>query len=150
VRVACGRPSPLHATLYSLVAMPAPHLLAGGPLPLSCPFNLIGVVVMAFAVWFAARAKREFCDQATPVRPGIPARALVMTGFFRLARHPMYMALIPAAAGGALGLDSVTPRLPVAVLVWMLDRCARAEEDAMAQRYGAAYAAYRARVRRWL
>jgi protein-S-isoprenylcysteine O-methyltransferase Ste14 len=148
--VACRRPSPLHATLYSLVAILVLHLVAGGPNLLAWPLNLVGVGMMVFAVWFAARAEREFRDHATTVRPGIPARALVTTGPFRYSRHPMYLALVLAAAGGALGLGSPTPWLPVAALALTLDRCARAEEDALAQQFGAAYGAYRAQVRRWL
>jgi len=149
VSVACTRPSPLRATLYSLVGVLGLHFAAGGPQFIAWPFNLIGVAVMAFAVWFAARAEREFRDHATPVRPGLPARALVTSGPFRRSRHPMYLALILAAAGGALGLGSTTPWLAVAALSWTLDRCARAEEVSMAQQFGAAYAAYRAQVHRW-
>jgi len=38
----------------------------------------------------------------------------------------------------------------VTLLAWVLDRCVRAEEAAIAAQFGAAYAAYRAQVRRWL
>ena len=88
-------------------------------------------------------------------RTGIPtweaATALVTTGPFAWSRNPIYLAMMLLLAGLALAWGSLWGVLAAAGLAVLLDRGVIArEEPYLAARFGADYAAYRARVRRWL
>jgi len=87
----------------------------------------------------------------TTIVPHRPVANLVTTGAYRVSRNPMYTGLAIAYLGGALLAGSWWPLVfwPVVVaLVTVL--VIRPEERYLAQRFGEAYARYRAEVRRWL
>jgi protein-S-isoprenylcysteine O-methyltransferase Ste14 len=84
-------------------------------------------------------------------RPDKPDAALVQAGPFRFSRNPIYLGLLLAAAGLALMWGTLWGWVGVAVLHALLDRLVIAKEEAyLASRFGAAYEAYRGRVRRWM
>ena len=103
-----------------------------------------GLMVAAAASMFAAR---------TTINPMKPARAskLVTGGVFRWSRNPIYLGdlLILAALAVWLGQIANLALLP-AFIAYIGCFQIRPEERALAARFGAEYAAYRARVRRWL
>lgn len=74
---------------------------------------------------------------------------LVTTGPYALVRHPMYTGLAIAAVGGLLLYRTWTTVVFVGLLPVLAVR-ARREEAALAERFGAAWAAYRDRVPAWL
>jgi len=103
-----------------------------------------GLVVALWALFtfFAAR---------TAVMPNRPARRLVTTGPYRWSRNPMYLSLTMQGAGLALLVNSLWPLLllPVAVAI-LIAGIIRREESYLSRAFGEEYAAYRARVGRWL
>jgi protein-S-isoprenylcysteine O-methyltransferase Ste14 len=102
----------------------------------------LGVMVWAFATMRAA---------GTTVVPWEEVKALVTTGPFRLSRNPVYLGDLLLYLGITLIVASWWPVvfLPF-VLLLMHRRVIRPEEDYLGGRFGGDYAAYRARVRRWL
>jgi protein-S-isoprenylcysteine O-methyltransferase Ste14 len=63
----------------------------------------------------------------------------------------MYLGLVLILVGVALLLDAASALLVAPAFGWLLARrFIGVEERALAQRFGPAYEAYRARVRRWL
>ena len=117
------------------------------PLGLRLAFGLPPLLLsLALAGWglVAVRAAR------TPFEPGHTPRALVVAGPFRFSRNPLYLAQILLLAG--LGQAAFPWLLPIAVLqALLLDRLAiPREEQALAETFGEDFAAYRARVRRWI
>lgn len=86
----------------------------------------------------------------TPFEPGHAPAALVVAGPFRYSRNPLYLAQILLLSG--LGLGAFPWLLAIAPLQFLLlDRIAiPREEQALAAVFGEAFAAYRARVRRWI
>ncbi len=119
-------------------------------LPLRMPLAA-GVAAIALAIEFAAAWR--FLRARTTVNPLAPERSsrLVVDGLNRCSRNPMYVgqALLLLAWGAWLSH-------PLAPLLWLLYPVyitrfqILPEERALAARFGAEYAAYRARVRRWL
>jgi protein-S-isoprenylcysteine O-methyltransferase Ste14 len=109
-------------------------------------FIALGLAVMAAGVL-------EFRRGRTTVNPMKPdtASTLVTTGIYRFTRNPMYVAdvLILLAVvvffSNPLGLAGV-----VLFVAWMNLLQIPAEERALEARFGEAYAAYKARVRRWV
>ena len=87
----------------------------------------------------------------TTIVPHHPVAALVTTGAYRWSRNPMYTGLAITYLGGALLIGSWWPvaLLPL-VLFAMVRLVIRPEEEYLDERFGEAYADYRARVRRWL
>jgi protein-S-isoprenylcysteine O-methyltransferase Ste14 len=85
-----------------------------------------------------------------PLQPG-SATALVTRGVYRYTRNPMYLGMLVMLLAWAIHLAA-----PVALLgplgYWLyVDRFQIApEERALAALFGEPYAAYKARVRRWL
>jgi len=87
----------------------------------------------------------------TTIVPHHPVATLVTTGAYRVSRNPMYTGLAILYLGGALLAGTWWPLVfwPVVIaLVTVL--VIRPEERYLAQRFGEAYARYRAEVRRWL
>ena len=79
------------------------------------------------------------------------ASSLVSSGVFRLTRNPMYLGLLIALAGWAVYLASWLALLGLPLFVLYMNRFQIGpEERAMASLFGADYAAYKERVRRWI
>ncbi|MGQ0714682.1 MAG: methyltransferase family protein [Gemmatimonadaceae bacterium] len=116
-----------------------PVLVAGGWL-----FIAGGVAFMLWAMAMFRRAR-------TSVLPFRPASAMVTTGPYRFTRNPMYVGLTVLYVGLCLLTGMLWPlvMLPF-VLVALTTLVIRREERYLEDAFGAEYAAYRARVRRWL
>jgi protein-S-isoprenylcysteine O-methyltransferase Ste14 len=127
-------------------------LTAGWPAPSPLRWTAAGLVFL-IAGAFGLPALRAFRRAGTTIDPVRidQASALVTTGSYRLTRNPMYVSLVLMLVAWALFLGEPWVWFGPALLALWLDRLQiRPEEDAMATRFGAEYAAYRARVRRWL
>jgi hypothetical protein len=84
-------------------------------------------------------------DRSAPA----PVAALITSGAYRLSRNPMYTGLGIAYLGGGLLADSWWPiaRWPLVMLA-VARPVIRPEERYLDERFGPAYAAYRARTQR--
>lgn len=105
---------------------------------------LVGIALFAAGV-------ANFRRAATPVPTNQPARVLVTTGVHRWSRNPIYLGFFLLYFGiGVLVRSSwiVVLTLPIAIVI-RYGVVAR-EEAYLERRFGDAYRAYRARVRRWL
>jgi protein-S-isoprenylcysteine O-methyltransferase Ste14 len=109
--------------------------------------------LLALGLLVAVAGIVSFRRARTTVNPMKPdtASSLVTSGIYRFTRNPMYVgdALILLAVvvffSNPLGLAGV-----VLFVAWMNLLQIPAEERALRARFGEAYDAYRARVRRWL
>ncbi|HEY7721277.1 MAG TPA: isoprenylcysteine carboxylmethyltransferase family protein [Pedococcus sp.] len=127
------------------------HLVAPLPLPLSGARVWLGVVLVAAAVALMAWAVAAMRRAHTTVIPWEEVSRLVTEGPFRLSRNPIYLADALAYLGVTLLVGSWWPLLVLpAVLLAMLRLVISREEEYLAARFGADYAAYRSRVRRWV
>jgi protein-S-isoprenylcysteine O-methyltransferase Ste14 len=110
-----------------------------------------GVVLVAgLAVLLDAFARFALEGRGTPA-PVAPTECLVVSGLYRHVRNPMYLAVLAVILGEAFVLGSRALVLYAAlvglgfhlfVVIY--------EEPTLRRRYGAAYEAYCATVRRWL
>ncbi len=107
----------------------------------------------ATSVALAGAAAARFRRVRTTFDPAHPERAssLVTSGSNAITRNPMYVGMAGALSAHAVTRGSWRALIPVAGFVAVIDRLQiPPEEDALAARFGAEYAAYRARVPRWL
>ena len=125
------------------------------PLPFAAPegdwrYGVTGaLIVIGFSL--GAAGIRNFSSSATPVPTNQPTRALVTAGIHGWTRNPIYLGMFLIFVGLSVGARSpwvLILTLPLALTI-RYGVVAR-EEAYLERRFGAAYRAYKARVRRWL
>jgi protein-S-isoprenylcysteine O-methyltransferase Ste14 len=110
-----------------------------------------GVAILVAAGSFGSWAAYEMWRHRTPIEPGHVPKKLVTTGPFRFTRNPLYVTLVLILTASALMIQSVWLIVGAAVLVALLDRLVIVrEERVIREHFGEEYAAYVARVRRWV
>ena len=155
----------IRATLGSLAFLiVAPGLVAGllpwlitywRPLPpVEGPAALrwTGLILVAagLAVILEAFARFAWEGLGTPA-PVAPTRSLVVSGFYRFVRNPMYVAVTALIFGQAILFASWGVALYGVVIAAAFDTFVRLyEEPTLRQAYGEEYAAYCAATPRWI
>ena len=123
----------------SIVGPALRHAITGALVAAGVAFDLLGLV--------AFRASRTTVNPLRPER----ASALVTGGVYRITRNPMYVGLALLLVAWAVHLGSALPFVgPIAFVAYITRFQILPEERVLAQRFGAAFDAYRGRVRRWL
>ena len=110
-----------------------------------------GIALMGLA--FSAAGILAFRRSRTTVNPTTPDKAtsLVSSGVYRITRNPMYLGLACVLVAWAVFLSSAWALFgPLAFVLYIGRFQIAPEERALAKLFGSEYAAYRARVRRWL
>lgn len=121
------------------LGLPAGWLVAGG-------LAAAGVAIIALG----AASFRRVRTTVNPLRPDASSN-LVTTGIYRWTRNPMYLGMLLVLLGWALFLGHVPAVVLAAAFVPLMNRLQiHPEERALATLFGAGFADYRAKVRRWL
>lgn len=111
----------------------------------------VGVLLIGAGLVPLVHAFVQFAKAGgTPV-PVAPPQRLVVTGFNRFVRNPMYVGLIVVVLGQALLFGSLG-LVVYAVVIWAVTASfARVyEEPTLARQFGREYDAYRHNVRAWI
>ncbi|HEY1014578.1 MAG TPA: methyltransferase [Herpetosiphonaceae bacterium] len=124
-------------------------------LPLSAligwPLTLAGLPLLLGGLGLSVAGSRRFASSGANIQTFEEPTRLVADGLFRFSRNPMYLGFAAALFGLAVLLGALSPFAVAAGFVVIVDRWyIRFEERRMAAGFGAAYAAYRRQVRRWL
>lgn len=144
--------------IWPPVALGAPllaglGLTAAGHDPISLPVGsrVVAAVLLVTAALWNGWALILIGRHRTALLPGGSTRTIIDRGPFRVSRNPLYLGLIALDAGLALLVPSFWGLVLVPVGVALLWSGAIApEERYLTAKFGTDYAAYRARVRRWL
>jgi protein-S-isoprenylcysteine O-methyltransferase Ste14 len=122
------------------------------PVALMLPIRLAGALLILAGAVVLVHAFVRFVVEGfgTPV-PVAPPERLVVGGFYRYVRNPMYVAIFSVIIGQAmllgrselLGYAAVVAVVVTAFVRWR-------EEPLLRRRFGAEYDAYRAAVPGWL
>lgn len=112
--------------------------------PLGWLVVAIGLALFVWTLWTLAR-------HHTTVNPYGGATELCTDGPFRFSRNPIYLGDWILLAGVSLLLHTLWP-LVFVPLIWIMLRFGviRHEEAHLEGKFGDAYRAYKARVRRWI
>ena len=145
-------PPPAVALVFGLLMWFASSVVA----PVEIPFGArlgAAIVLACVGLTFGCAAMIWFVRAKTtmnPTRPGA-ASTLVTGGVFRYTRNPMYLSLLLYLLAWAAYLSSWLALLFVPAFVLYINEFQiKPEERALSALFGAQYASYRARVRRWL
>jgi protein-S-isoprenylcysteine O-methyltransferase Ste14 len=85
-----------------------------------------------------------------PIKPSA-ASSLVTNGVYRFTRNPMYLGLSITLMGWAVFLSNLLALVAVPLFVLYISRFQiNPEERVLSSLFGAEYAAYKEKVRRWL
>lgn len=144
------------------VRLPPPVMVAGllaaawllrqlVPVPIGPPLPAFGSLLIFAAVALVGWSILVMVKAGTDPRPDKPDTAMVEAGPFRFSRNPIYLGFLLAVAGFALRWGDLWGWVAVVLAHLVLDRFVVAKEEAyLTTRFGAAYEAYRSRVRRWV
>lgn len=113
----------------------------------------IAVALFIAGIGLAVAGVVSFAHARTTVDPLHPDRAsaLVTNGVFRVTRNPMYVGMALAVAAFSTWWGTWFGIVGVVAFVAWIDRVQiPAEERALDAHFGAAFTAYRDRVRRWV
>ena len=107
-------------------------------------FTLAYLALFVGAITVFRRARTTFI-------PNRPATAFVTAGPYRWSRNPMYLSLVCLYVATAIFLNTWWALVLLPVVVVAIDRLVIAREERyLSAAFPAEYAAYRARVRRWI
>lgn len=113
--------------------------------------ELVGVALIAAGLLVLVDCFARFALQGvgTPA-PVAPTKHLVVAGWYRHVRNPMYVAVVAIIAGQALLFADIRV-LAYATVVWVGFHAfvTQYEEPTLAQTFGEDYTVYRKAVRRW-
>lgn len=111
------------------------------------------IAVMGAGFLIEAVSVLAFLRVRTTVTPLKPEKAstLVVSGFYRVSRNPMYLGMLFLLIGWALwlGNSAVLIMLPLFVVYLTIFQI-KPEEAALSEKFGADFQAYCRRVRRWI
>jgi len=145
-------PPPLWTLLFALAMAALAWLTPTYPLGDAVRFGLAGVLALV-GLGVSAAGIVEFRRARTTIHPLQPHKATVLvdSGIYRRTRNPMYLGLLLVLVAWGLGLASAWAMLgPVGFVLVITRLQIGPEERALTALFGAQYARYRARVRRWI
>jgi len=135
----------LVATVALALTLPA-HGIDTAPFSYILGGALVGAGIV-LNLWSDQQLKRVH----TTVKPYDTPSTLVAGGAFRLTRNPMYLGMALILAGTAVALGGLVALSCPLMFMVAVDRWFIRTEEANAEAaFGAAYVAYRRKVRRWL
>lgn len=129
----------------------AGHLLLPLPIGPDGPVRALGALLVVLSIGLVVAAMRALARHRTAFDVRKSTTALVTGGVYAFSRNPVYLSMMLLAVGIALGMNSIA--MLVAALPAGSALCLaviRPEERYLSEKFGAAYAAYHRRVRRWI
>lgn len=144
-------PEPPVIFLACLVLTAGIHFVAPIAKVIHGPIRYAGVILIAVGIWLNLWTDRLFKKRTTTVKPFEEPASLIHDGPFRFSRNPMYLGMVIILLGIAVALGSIGSFIPsIVFFVVMRFMFITHEEKAMQMTFGADFAAYKQRVRRWL
>src|SRR5437016_5478922 len=115
------------------------------------PRYLAGAVLAAGGFVMILMGSRSFLAAGTNIPPSLPTTALVTDGIYRRTRNPLYLGTTLIYLGLGIAAGSIWAIVLVVPLLWIINTGVIAREERYLERkFGDAYRAYKARVRRWV
>lgn len=115
------------------------------------PWAFVGVLLIGLGVIFNLWADSLFKRSKTTVKPQKIPTALIVSGPFRISRHPMYLGMAAILLGEAVVFGSLASFAFLLIFAGLMEALfIRREEEMLEEAFGEEYLDYRRRVRRWI
>lgn len=112
---------------------------------------LLGILLLIFSATFARWAFVSMREIGTSGNPREPTTALVVNGPFQLSRNPIYLAMTGMYLGISLLANALWLLLLIVPVLFVMHwGVILREEQYLAKQFGATYATYKSKVRRWI
>jgi protein-S-isoprenylcysteine O-methyltransferase Ste14 len=130
-------------------------LEAIAPLPLlgthAIARYVVGAVLSLGGFVMIGLGTRRFVAAGTNIPPNLPTTALVVEGIYGRTRNPLYLGATLVYLGLSVAAGSLWALVLLVPLLWVINVGVIAREERYLDRkFGDAYRAYKARVRRWV
>jgi protein-S-isoprenylcysteine O-methyltransferase Ste14 len=145
-------PPPALALIFGVLMWLASELVT----PVALPFFVrvsVAVVIASAGLVSGVSGMRAFVGAKTTMNPFKPSAtsSLVTGGVYRITRNPMYLSLLLYLLAWSVYLSTWLAVLFVPVfVVYITEFQIKPEERTLSSLFGAEYASYKERVRRWL
>jgi protein-S-isoprenylcysteine O-methyltransferase Ste14 len=117
----------------------------------SLAIRTAGGVAIVLGFWVMLSAVAMFSRIGEDPNPMEPTKALTFEGPYRFTRNPMYLGMSFILGGLALLGNALWPLLALIPVVWIIrTQVIDKEERYLEAKFGSEYAAFKARVRRWI
>jgi protein-S-isoprenylcysteine O-methyltransferase Ste14 len=137
--------------LLSIATMALLYLLIPVAKIAPYPWNLLGIFPFLAGISLNLLADTAFKREQTTVKPFEKSTSLVVTGAFRISRHPMYLGMTLILLGIAILMGTLTPLIVVAVFSILMEVVfVRTEERMLEEQFGATWLDYKKKVRKWV
>lgn len=137
--------------MIALIAVIVLHITLPVMTLISWPWNMFGIVPLAFGIIINLMADQSFKKAGTTVKPFQESSSLVAHGVFLISRNPMYLGFLCITAGTAVLLGSILPfAISIALAVLLYKKYITVEERMLAEKFGQSWEEYRKKVGRWL
>ncbi|MBB4932611.1 protein-S-isoprenylcysteine O-methyltransferase Ste14 [Lipingzhangella halophila] len=122
-----------------------------GAEPLWIPAQVVGAVLIAAGLYVLLSAVARFALALGTLAPVAPTERLVVEGFHRFVRNPMYVGVIAAILGQALLFGSLGVAV-YGIVVWVFFSLFVRwyEEPTLVRQFGGEYETYRRNVPAWI
>ena len=112
---------------------------------------MVGAVLVVSGFVMIGLGTRRFVAAGTNIPPNLPTTALVVDGVYGRTRNPLYLGSTLVYLGLSVAAGSLWAIMLVVPLLWVINVGVIAREESYLERkFGDAYRAYKARVRRWV
>jgi protein-S-isoprenylcysteine O-methyltransferase Ste14 len=141
---------PIVALFYMVFAFALGFLI---PIPLPMPplVKNLGFALLCIGFLFGLAAIMEFRKARTTLDPHGSVTQVISSGIYRLSRNPIYLGFLLIVIGLPLCLGLYGGIILAPFFIFTMNRLVIEHEEAyLEKKFGAAYAGYRSRVRRWL
>jgi len=115
------------------------------------PYNYLGIGLIVFGIVINLWTDFLFKKKQITVKPYEMPNFLIVSGPFKLSRHPMYLGMLSILFGMAIFLGSlITFIFPVLFVIIIEKLFIPIEEKNLEKKFGNKYVDYKKRVRRWI
>ncbi len=137
--------------LALLILSAASHFAYPGREVIEPPYSYLGLLLIGLGVVLNLWTDSLFNKSRTTVKPQEMPSKLVVSGPFRISRHPMYLGMAAILLGEAVLLGSfATFAFPLIFAILMEALFIKKEEENLEKALGKEYLDYKRRVRRWI
>jgi len=126
-------------------------MLSEYDLPTPARYWIGGLIAVASVLILVVWPARQFQQSGQDPKPWTPTPEMVVHGPYKFTRNPMYLGMLLFCIGFAIILSYLWILILTPVCGWLIYYFAiRHEEAYLEEKFGDAYRAYKAGVRRWI